>query len=218
MKHRSLPIAAILFMTGVAPSQAAIFGTYNTLSGEPTQDKLYADASGNLMSSGIVTMGYFLPEIDVAANLDKPWLLASHYVILATATPGAYSLSLDGTYPGYAESYTSGGNILDGNPLIGIKLYSMVGNGQSISASDNIALVDLNSTIESDFPFERTYVATPFGRTILIGSTGSFTGNPAENAGAVTGTYQTLKLSTVPEPSAIIAGLLGILPLLRRRR
>lgn len=179
---------------------------------------LYADALGNLMSSGVITVGYFQTGFNVASNLNNPLLLAANFVVLSSGSPGSFSNSLGGPFPGYVEELVPGPVFGDGNPNIGKNLYSMVGNGQSLSSSNNIALVDLQTTIASDVPAEFTYSSDPMGKPILLGSAGTFTGNPAPGSLTSTGTYQTLKLSTVPEPSAIIAGLLGVLPLLRRRR
>ncbi len=54
------------------------------------------------------------------------------------------------------------------------------------------------------------------GNVILSGGTGTFIGD-ANFAGGE-GSYNTLKLATVPEPSAAILGAIGALGLLRRRR
>lgn len=182
-------------------------------------DTLYANKDNVRMSSGIVTVGYFNAGFDVNANLGTAnWAqLVSNFNILATATPGTASATLGGSFAGYVEANpVAGGTITGADPLLGRMMYTFVGGDATLAASiagNGIALFEIKP-IADDVPFDNTYQADPTGKVIKIGASGTFVGD----AGAGAGTYNTLQLVAIPEPSIALLGALGIFGFVRRRR
>lgn len=184
-------------------------------------DTLFASKANVPLSSGIVTMGYFTAGFDVNANLAPAnWAnLVANFTVVTSAVPGTNSSTLGGAFAGYVEAEGfAAGTITTGNPLLGRMLYTFVGGSATLLQSitdpnTGIALFEVRA-LADDVPFDQTYVANPSLGTVKIGAAGSFEGD----AGAGPGTYKTLQLVAVPEPSALLLGALGILGFVRRRR
>jgi len=217
MKLKKTLIVASALVAGALTSNAATYSLFN-VAGGPGTDTLWANLDGSLMNgSGFVTMGYFATnplttDIDTIAELVA---LKSTFTAVQTATPG---LSAAFATPGFlAEDPAVVSSITGSNALIGRKLYAIASNAASLAAAtalDAFSLFEV-ATIVDDVPFEQNYVANPFGVTPIIGELDS---GDFGDLGLGEGTYITLKLVGVPEPSAALLGAFGVLGLLRRRR
>jgi hypothetical protein len=177
-------------------------------------DTLYATGENSLITGGILSIGYFNAGFDVVANLNDYAALTSNFVILASSGIGGYGATLDGSFAGYADTTVQGLTYASGDALIGSALYSFIGNSATLGASNELALLDLGKSLAADSPTNVTYSVLPTGISPLIGTQGSYVGD----AGAGQGSYLTLKLAAIPEPSTMLLGAFGALGLLRRRR
>ena len=220
MKLKYTIAVASALLAAALTSNAAQYAIFNYTNG-PGTDTLFANSDNTLMDgTGIVTMGYFASGVTVADidTIGELFALKGSFTSVQTAIPGT-SEAL--TAPGFlAEDYTSsGGNITGSNALIGRMLYAIATDAESLSAAtltSGYALFTVG-TIMDDIPSENAYVANPAGgATIIIGELDS--GDFGDLGGLGEGTYTTLKLVSVPEPSAALLGAVGTLGLLRRRR
>jgi len=218
MKLKKTLIVASALVAGALTSNAATYSLFN-VAGGPGVDTLWANLDGSLMNgTGFVTMGYFATnplttDIDTIAELVA---LKSTFTAVQTATPG---LSATFEAAGYLaeDADSSATSITGSNALIGRKLYAIASNASSLAAAtalDAFSLFEV-ATIGDDSPIEQSYVANPNGVTPIIGELDS---GDFGDLGLGEGTYTTLKLVGVPEPSAALLGAFGVLGLLRRRR
>ena len=223
MKLRTTLLVGLAFAGATFTSHGAQMIISN-VNGGPGVDTLYASNNNALMNGGVVAMGYF-PAGILDANVDTIPELQSNlgsFTMVTSVAPGSSSVSLTGSFPGYAEQtdYTSvsGGLITPSNnsALLGRTIYEIVSNASSwatVAGGTQYSLLKIGTFLD-DGAFENQYGGDPANKTILIGTTGSFTGD----AGAGQGTYTTLKMGIVPEASTTLLGALGALVLLRRRR
>ncbi len=218
MKIKSTLLTLATMFVGVMSSNAATMIISNVTDGPG--DTLYATSTNSLMNGGIVTMGYFAAGITQSQINTISGLVANlgSFTIVTSLAPGSPSSSLSASVPGYAQqdTPTSIGNITGVNPLLGRTVYSIVTSAASLAlatGSSEFALLNLGN-ITDDVPVEGSFSADPKGRVPVIGTIGTFTGDPGSGAG----TYGTLKMAVVPEPSAALLGAIGALGLLRRRR
>jgi hypothetical protein len=212
MKIKIAFAAALMAMASNA--SAAVFAVSNVTAGYGYGDALFQLEDGSLSNGGIVAMGYFSSA--PSSNLEDITTTIGNFTILASGLAGSYSATLGGSYAGYIEEVVQGASIIEPSALIGQALYVFAGNASTLAASTQWALVQF-ATISSDDPFEQTYVGQPLGLTPLIGTVGSYTGN-ASGLASETEVFSTLKLVSVPEPTAALLGAFGALGLLRRRR
>lgn len=213
--NMKLKIAILTGLLGFAGfSNAAIYNINNVVNG--VGDTVYANSANELSTGGIVTIGVFTAGFDLASSLQDQAALLSNYTTLSFGLTGGPSSSLGtANSPGYTELPSDDqASILAGNPLLGRSLYSFIGNGATLAASTEFALV-LLGTLQEDSPNELSYSSNPAGLTPLIGKLGTFTGDLGGGAGTSV-TLQTQVI--VPEPSAALLGMVGALGLLRRRR
>ena len=180
-------------------------------------DTLYADSSGSLLSSGIVTVGYFGSGFDVNANLADQGSLVGSFTSVTSQQFGQSVTDLGGgIFAGYVQGTIDAiGNITTGNALLGRALYSFIGNAATLAGSTEVALVLLQN-IGDDVPTEQAYSGNPAGLTPTIGTIGSFMGDASGSGSATHPTVQTAVL--VPEPSTLLLSAFGVLGLLRRKR
>ena len=183
-------------------------------------DTLYANRDGTLMDGGSVHMGYFPSTVNSSDLGTVSMLLAQlgSFTAIASAVPGAYSVTLGGAFPGYAEQVeASNTGLIDYfSPLLGRTLYQIVTDApdlESVTGASQIALLEMMK-IRLDLPWEETYTSNPDGLVPIIGTIGTFSGD----AGVGEGIYLTLKMGLVPELSTAILGALGAVGVLRRRR
>ena len=226
MKLKTTILALSSLVLGSVSSNAASMIVSNVSVGPG--DTLYALKNNSLLSTGFVTMGYFVSgitqsQIDTIAELKAVLATPTNYITVTSAIPGAVG-------SGLADGYASGtafdmGSITGTNALIGRTIYSIVLNQGTLadfvsnasSVTNQVALVNIG-LIKDDVPDLQLYTSNPqTPATAVIGSFGSIDitddSNPLGN-----GTYGTLKLDYVPEPSAALLGAIGALGLLRRRR
>ena len=212
MKIKIAFAAALMAMASNA--SAAVYVVSNVATGYGNTDALIQLEDNSLSTGGIAALGYFSgsPSGDLA-NIATT---IADFTILGSALTGSYGESLGGSFAGYVDTVVQGAAVIEPSSLIGKSLYFFVGNASTLAASTQWALVQV-ATIFSDDPTEQTYVAQPYGLTPIIGTIGSYTGNPSIIEG--TDTFTTLKLvSAVPEPTTALLGAFGALGLLRRRR
>lgn len=232
MKIKASLLAFTVFFGGAITSSAAIFLVSNVVDFQT--DTLYATSDNVPMTSGIVAVGYFGSTI-IDTDLDtipELFSLLGTFTTQSTSVPG----SVMGTYsigvPGYADNSdlaTSMGQITLSlnSSLIGRTVYSIVTDASSLAtatATSGFALVRIG-TIGNDEGGELSYGSNPAGITPLIGTNGTlfvdlgidFDG-PGENPALPASTYNTLKLSAVPEPSALLLSAFGAVLMFRRKR
>ena len=222
MKLKSTLFVITGLLAGVLTSSAASVALFNVGSGAGS-DVLFADKDNNLLGgTGLVTVGYFAAGVTQDQIDSIPELVSAlgGFTLITSATPGT-SAALSAA--GYlAEDPVSMGSITASGAgsqvaLLGRQLYSITTNAASLAAatlSSQFALFSVAKILD-DSPLPNDYVVNPSGTTPIIGTLGSFVGNPGDQG---EGTYTTLKMDAVPEPSAALLGALGALGLLRRRR
>jgi hypothetical protein len=225
-------------IAGAGLANAAIYTFNNAATG--VGDTLYANSSGALMSGTVIQVGTFTPGFNLNANLGSSTALISNFIVAGNSLTTGLAIRLTGSpsdsfgltnpVPGYAEyAPIDSDNIVTGNALIGQLLYAFGGNAATLALSTEYFLF-LVATIADDAAAENEYVVNPAGITPLIGTVGTFTGNPGFipgalpsdppiSAGVGQGNYLTLNtIVPIPEPSAALLGAVGVLGLLRRRR
>jgi hypothetical protein len=210
-------ITTFAFVAFSAVSSAATFVVTNVIGGVASTDALYANSDGTLMNGGVVTLGYFGTNAYVpSSSLATISTTISDFTIVASGIPGSFSEDLGGSFAGFVQGApVSVAAITGANPLIGRPLYVFAGNAATLAGSTAWALKQVNVIVD-DVPVETTYLANPLGGAApVIGTFGTFTGNAG---GQGSGTFTTLQLAVIPEPSAALLGALGALGLLRRRR
>jgi hypothetical protein len=209
--------AALIF-----PASAALMQIENLFT-SPAASTLYADKDNSLMTSGVVTIGYFPVGVNPT---DIPSLLANigSFTVIDSQTVSNHWLfappfsPVTTPVPGFAGNASAqqvpGGLITVGNPLLGRDIYSIVSNAASLGAAtagNQFAMVSLGVFLDDD-PSENTYISNPTGSTAIIGS---FDTTDVEGD-----EFATLKMdiSAVPEPSvAMLGGLMALLALRRKR-
>ena len=165
-----------------------------------------ADAGGNLLTSGIVTIGTYSSE---PTGIDD---------VLDNYTPFAQSIGFFGAgAPGYFTGDINQ-NIPLGSSLVGQNVYVVIGNGASLGASDNFLVWkatanDAGNTYTADNPVGGPGTVTVLGDkgTPLVGDFGTVYDSPLGSQAGYT-------MAGVPEPSIALLGALGVLGLIRRRR
>lgn len=214
MKLTSLAFGLALALSGA--SNAAIYAASNVALGAAgaNADTAITNSANVRLNNAVVTVGYFAAGFDVAANVGNTALLIANYTVVATALTGTASATLEGSFAGFAEGpNVDTANITTGDALLGRTLYSFVGNNTTLGTSNAFGLVSIGPILD-DVPNERTYIANATNKTVLIGTKSTVV---VADAG-IAGTYNSLRLVAVPEPSAALLGMLGALGLLRRRR
>lgn len=215
MKLKNVFLIGACLLAGAMASNAATYQLIN-VQGDPAVDTLFANNNGTLMSSGTVAIGYWSAGVttDQINTIEELVPLLASFTAADNAVPGA-SVAFSG--PGYlAEDPVINSPILAGNPLIGKGVYVIATSAASLAAAtinDEFSVFFLRN-ISEDSPIENTYTGNPLGATIIIGTSGVFTGD----AGFGQGNYATLQMAVIPEPSAALLGAVGALGLLRRRR
>lgn len=224
MKLKTTLIVLSSLTIGFASINAATLAVSNVKDGPG--DTLYAYQNNTLLDDGIVTIGYFASgitqsQIDTVSELQAILATPSNYIAVTTAVPGAVG---SGVGDGYAESPGANiGIITTGNPLLGRTIYSIVTNRLSLAdfasgsgVNNQVALVNIG-TFQNDVPSEFTYSANPQApATFVIGSLGSY--EITDDSGLGNGTYSTLQMASIPEPTALLLSAFGALALLRRKR
>jgi len=231
MKLKST-VLGICCLVSVSMSASAATMIISNAANGPS-DTLYANNNNSLMTSGLVTMGYFTAgitdsSINTVAKLYSE-LQLGHFTLVTSQIPGTAGPQVGTGAPGYADQASattvSGGLVAVGQTneaLLGRTIYSIVTNATiftvgagagQINGGTNFALLNMGQ-FASDLPVEQGYSSFPSGITPVIGTIGTFNGNPG---GIGEGTYSTL-IMAIPETSSVLLGALGMLGLLRRRR
>jgi PEP-CTERM motif len=213
-----LPYIVSLLAACVVSANGATMAVNNLVGGPG--DILYADSGNNLMSGGIVTMGYFdagvtpttIAELQTAIGLGQYTTITSTFV---GDTIPVFGIS----YSGYASQLTDTtvpGGLVTAAPLLGRSIYSIVANDSNLSLATEFALVDLGVFVDESAT-EQNYYSNPAGGTVIVGTLSTIT--VADGRATGDGLYGTLQtVAAVPEPSTALLGALGVLALLRRRR
>lgn len=208
-------------------SNAALFAITNVANGPG--DTLYATNSNTLMTSGLVTLGYFgagvtQSQIDTISELHAILQTSGSFTTITSSIPGLGTSQVGDGYADGTATPVNLGNITLGNPLLGRTIYSIVVSAPSLelfasgvlNQSNQVALVNMG-LIKDDVPDVQQYFSNPVTpATVVIGSYDTFT--ISDGSGLGDGSYNTLKMAVVPEPSAALLGAVGALGLLRRRR
>ena len=158
--------------------------------------------------SGIVAAGFFSTLTDSQINATN---IGLDFQIHGSASFAASSF---GNPDGVFNLSGLGGTISDGSPFIGETVYIVIGNGPDLSSSSQFAVWNSGNMFAKTEDIPTTSVGvTPSNQSQLvfgsIGGSATTGGTEFDNS---------LVLSSIPEPSVTILGLLGMLGLLRRRR
>lgn len=189
-------------------------------------DVLFALNDNTLMNSGLISMGYFNVSTITTADVDTiPELFAqlTNFVTITSLVPGTPLASVSGaSFPGYAEGVevtVPGGQILVGNSLLGREIYQIITNAATFGVATGTSQFALlkHVSFTGDDSGTQQISGFPTGITPIIGSLGTHEVTDA-NTYLGAGTYNTLKLDVVPEPSTALLGAIGAIVLLRRRR
>ena len=211
-------------LASVSFSNAATFFISNV--GNGPGDTLYADKNNTPLAAGFTAIGYFTSpvlqtSIDTIGGLQSQLLLGTFTTVTSTS-----DLTAGGLGNGYVDTSVSPvdlGSITGSNALIGRTIYLITTNQSSLTnfangsgTNNQVALVNFG-TILDDVPDVQQYTGNPAApATVVIGSAGTYEETSSGYLGD--GTYNTLKLSAIPEPSAALLGAIGAMALLRRRR
>lgn len=222
MKLKLMTVAALLAASTY--TNAAVYYVSNLVTGSGSSEALYQSEGGAnapLLSGGIVALGYFPTNAYVpSSSLSEISTTIANFTIVAFAAAGSDSAQLGGPgAAGYVDAApVDTANIVGADARIGRALYVFAGNASTLGGSTAWALKQV-ATIADDEAAENEYFANPLGGAApVIGTIGSFTGEPLPDLGAGSSTFSTLQLAAIPEPSAALLGALGALGLLRRRR
>lgn len=215
MKMKTTLLAVTGLIACMTASNAAVVFVGNVVAGPG--DTLYAKQDNSLMTSGLVSIGYFSASVTTADIDTIPELFArlGDFTLITSQTPG--NPDSIGVSPGYAnqDNPTTLAAVTGANPLLGRMLYTIVTSASTLGTATGLsqfALVPVGP-FKDDVPNENTYSTNPTNAPI-IGTIGAFNGDTALGSGA----YNTLKMTSVPEASTALLGALGALGLLRRRR
>ncbi len=222
---QTLFVAGTLLASTIAMQAATVtianvqYGHDQSTPADADPDTLWANANGSLMTTGKVSVGYFGPSVtvDQIDTIEELFAKLGGFTILAYATPGN---STAFAAPGYIAENPSAS--FSPASLVGRTLYAIATDASSLSVATLTSAYSMFAfgTLIADELNENDYTANPAGLTPIIGSLDTFTGDPGGDATEAfgSGTYSTLKLVAVPEPSAALLGAVGALALLRRRR
>lgn len=211
MNYKAIIGAVAIVLSSLA--NGAIYNISNVVTADQ-DDWLFQDSDGSALDGGIVALGYFTggaPSTDIS-NISAT---IAAFSLQASGLTNTFSEGLEGSSAGYVETTVNGAMITAPNAIIGQNMYLFVGNRSTLATSTAWALAVVRS-ISADSPFEQSYSANPAGLSVYgnIGQFNTFTGDVGQGSG----TYDTLQLVAVPEPSAFLLASLGVLALLRRRR
>jgi|LakMenE18May11ns_1017448.scaffolds.fasta_scaffold9882940_1 hypothetical protein len=224
MKLKTITIIMSALLASVSFSNAAQFFITNV--GNGPGDTLYADKNNTPLAVGFTAIGYFTApvlqtSIDTISGLQSQLLLGTFTTVTSTSDFTAGGLG-DG-YVDTSATVVDLGSITGANALLGRTIYLITTNQSSLTnfangSGDNnqVALVNFG-TILDDVPDVQQYTGNPAApATVVIGSIGTY----EETSGGYLGdgTYNTLKLSAIPEPTTALLGAIGAMALLRRRR
>lgn len=218
MKFKSVIFTAFCIICGITSSNAASFVISNIVSGPG--DTLYANNNGTLMNGGLVSIGYFNSAAINPTDYSSLVANLANFVTVTSAAPGGASVTLGGSFAGYAESpddgggsptVTSIGSITVGNPLLGRNLYIITSGSGGQYGLMGLGIIKDDTDPGGPFLYTSNPVFTPIVGTVV---SNGFVGNP----GGGNGNYNTFQMAVIPEPSTFLLASLGVLALLRRRR
>lgn len=221
MKTNFYLIVISCILPCISPVNAATIIITNANDG--LTDTLYADINNVLLSGGIVSTGYFSSTVTTTDIDTVPELFANltDFTTVTSVSFGSFSNTLSGVYAGYADQFPNAtsvpGSPINAGALLGRTIYTIVTDATSLLAATSTSGFALfqSGVLTGDDPNEVQITATPAGVSPIIGGTDSVTG---DFAGQGVGTFSTLTLAAVPEPSALLLSAFGALVLLRRKR
>lgn len=225
MKIKSSILSFAIAATSLSSVEAATMLISNVSNGP--SDTLWALSNNTPMSNGTVAMGYFPANVELADINTISGLLANlgQFVSVSTVDISAVDSTLSGAFAGYAEAADAGGVTVPGSPLnagnalLGRTVYQIITDAASLGGatlSNQFGLLSYG-TFLGDQPVEQQFNGSPtLGTPIITDGADEFIvsdGSFYEN-----GTYNTFKLSVVPEPSTVLLGAIGAFAFFRRKR
>jgi MYXO-CTERM domain-containing protein len=210
---------AIVSAALVSSASAGTVAGGNLLNGPG--DTLVVNSSGAYATSGTATIGYFNTGFDVSAAVlsGSYQSLVQNFNVLASGSvgnPGGFADPIAGYYLIGDTDYGAPGT------RVGALLYSFIGDGATLAASNAFGLLQSTATIDIDGnPPDSNTVNLDIASnasTVLIGKVGTGTANLGVVSGGESVAVNTLTLVAVPETSTALLGLLGLAGLVRRRR
>jgi len=225
MKTRYLLLVFAAFEVGYS-NAAFVYGTsYDFPDGNPAISGA-VQINGVLATPGQVNVntGFFNPGFDPVATISDIPTLISNFNVIGSADVGNTTLNFNENHPGLFDTGMGQFRANAGDPSVGQRLYLFYGTGAVLApGGTGYGLVDSGTTINADSFPPVVYTLSPAGGTILIGEAVTATGINAPALGIFNATAPAINIVTnsepsVPEPSALLLGLLGFVGLLRRRR
>jgi hypothetical protein len=161
--------------------------------------------------TGFVATGFFTTVADVDLINTAPASLATAFQQFGNS--GTFGF---GGFGGVYQVESAPGRISPGSPFVNKSIYTLLGNGSSVSTSSEFVIFKHNGLflVDDQDSQDKTYDAT-------LGVDGAFLMGSATGDIINVGGFdfpQVKMVAAVPEPSAALLGALGALGLLRRRR
>ena len=174
------------------------------------------------VGSAVAQAGYFNVgfDVDAAAAAGDYTELIANFNALGTGVIGNTAGLLGANVAGLYDVNADYGNSA-GQPFEGALLYTFIGNKLDLASSTGYALINSGETADPDGATPDSNLMPLLGGTYLIGTVGGGTTadlSPILGAGNENVAMGTFNLVVVPEPSALLLGLVGFVGLLRRRR
>lgn len=198
-------IGLICCLSGSLSAATITITNFDAVSGSPFYNPIL-DASGSLLTSGIVVVGTY-----TSAPVTFTDVLGGNFV-----QAGSNSLGL--IAPGFFQGSINTPSLMAGDSFVGQSVYMVVGNGATLGSSTQLLAWQASGNPDGD-----VYVADdPTGgpNSVAVRNSTGITrvGSEVSYDFGDLGVQPAMQLVAIPEPSALLLSVFGFAALLRRRR